>query len=213
MIRRVGLVWVLLAVASVACGDARSKLRREERRERRRRRKGLTAEERWADTAMREVVAEHRRLVRREAEILPDYRTEASLVYLDRERAAHRDPFAAQRERGRQLADERYKLDGLRYVTASDYRIGSETRIMAGRRGGAGTGGGALYRAERWAMDGAADQLWREQQRQAHMIREILALADEMEREAQAKTAQPPKKAAWRRFIGFMLAPFRRGEE
>ena len=190
MIRRWGVVWVLLAVAGAAWGDASSRLRRETGREHRRRRRRMTVEENWAERTMREIEAERRRMIRREAEIAPDYRTEASLIYLDRERAAGRDPFKLRRERERRLADARFELDGIRYYSASDYRMGSETRIMAARRGYGAHGGPyeqALQRAEKWAMDGAADMLWGEQKRTQAIIRRVLQLAEQMEQEAQAR--------------------------
>lgn len=212
MTRRVGLAWALLAAAAVAQADATSRLQKETAREHRRRRRRMTAEERLAYQTLREIEQRHRRLIRREAEIAPEYRTEASLIYLDRERAAQRDPFELQRERDRRLAAERFKLDGLRCYTASDYRFGSETRRLASRRG---LGGGKGYRdvlrrAEHRSIDRATDIVWREEQRKQAIIRRVMAVADKLEKEAQAKRPPRPRKPAWRRVLGFLFQPFMR---
>ncbi|MFW6161463.1 MAG: hypothetical protein ACODAJ_01770 [Planctomycetota bacterium] len=209
MTRRMAWAWALLAAAALAQADATSRLHKEAAREHRRRQRHMTPERRLAYQTMRDVEQRHRRLTRREAEVAPEYRTEASLIYLDRERAAQRDPFELQRERDRRLAAERYKLDGLRYYTASDYRMGSETRRLARRRG---VGGGRGYRdvlrrAERRSMDRAADLLWREEQRKQAIIQRVMAVANEMEEQAQAKEPQEPREPAWRRFFNFLLEP------
>lgn len=212
MIRYVGLAWALLAVASAAEDDADAKARSELRTVTRIRQERLTPEEWWAERTMREIIADHRRLIRREAEVAPDYRTEVSLIYLDRERAAGRDPFARRRERERQLSAARYEIDGLRYVTASDFRIGSETRHMAYRRGYVGYGDPRtrqIRRAENWSMNSEADLLWREQQRREAIIRRVMAVADRMEAQALAARPPPPRKPAWRRLYEFLFEPFR----
>ena len=212
MIRAVGLAWALLTAVSATQDDADAKARSELRGVAHRRQKRLTPEEWWSDRTMQEVTREHRRLIRREAEVAPDYRTEVSLIYLDRERAANRDPFALRRERERQLADERFKIDGLRYTTASDSRIGGETQHMAYRRGYFGHGDPRqqqIRRAETWAMSNEGDMLWREQQRREAIVRRVMAAADRMEADAQAGKPQPPKKSALRRFYEFLFEPFR----
>jgi len=211
MTRLVGALCVLLAAAALA-DTTEVRARRELDRARSARWKRQTVEERWAVRTMREIEAEHTRLARREAIVVDDYRTEASLIYLDRERAANRDPFELQRERDRRLAAERYRLLGLRYYTASDFRMGSETQRMAARRGFGGTYGEGIRRAESWSIDRAIDLVWREEQRRQAIVRRVLALADKMEQEALARTAQPPRKPAWRRAADFMLQPFRRKE-
>ncbi len=212
MSRCVGIVCVVLAAASMGWGGASSTLRREASREHRRRRRAMSVEERLAEQTLREIEAEHRRLIRREAEVAPEYRTEASLIYLDRERAAQRDPFELQRERDRRLAAERYRLDGLRFYSAADYRLGSETRLIAGRRGYGGPGGygHALRRAEQGAIDSAIDVAWRDEQRRQAIIRRVLAVASKLEQEARGGRPQPPRKSAWRRFSDFITGPFRR---
>jgi len=192
MTRRVGMVCALVAVATTLYADASSRVRRELRSVRRARRGDMSREERVSERAMREVEAEHRRLRRREVEIKPQYRTEAALIYLDRERGAGRDPFELERERDRQLAAERFQIDGLRYGSAADRRLGSETQRLRRARGmadraGSGPYGQQLQRAEQWAIDGATAAVIREQMRRQEIIRRVLEVADELEREAQAK--------------------------
>lgn len=203
MKHRFGIVCVLVAIASCAFADAADRARQELDALRRARRRDMGPAQRLADKAMRDVEAEHQRIARREVEIARQYRTEAAQIYLDRERAAGRDPRELERERAKQLDAERHKLGEVADPSAAERRADSEARRLARSRTAApakqpGSGrGGQLRRAEQRAIDDAETLVIREKQRRDQLVRRVLNAARELDREAPAAAGLPkPRKAA-----------------
>ena len=189
MNRRMTALCVAVAIASCAFADAADKARRELVALRRTRQATMSPSERLADQVMRDVQAEQRRIARREVEIAPLYRTEAAQIYLDRERAAGRDPRQLERERSKQFAAVRQQLGVSDDPWAAETRLDRETNRLSGRL--TGPRRMQLRRAERSAINGAEMLVIRERQSRNRLVRRVLDVAETLEREAPAESTLP----------------------